>query len=312
MNSQIENTVNELVNENFITEEQQQRALEISKSEADATSPWYVQLMIGTGAWISAILFGVFFGITGIIDTAMAAVILGAILLITTLWFSFSIKKNKPVIFLEQILLASSFAGHTLFIVGIAFLFEDSGIIPAILAVTVSSVFLMFYPNRLHKFISALMLLAGIWYLFHELGLNSLTTTAFMVVIVAGLTAWMWLHESVYLTGKWHQLGRPVQYAFVCAFLYVEGLIEHDHRMFYWGRDDAIDKVFWDFSYVEIVTVGLFVVLSLTLLKILQRLQINGKSLSAIATLFFTLSLCVIFYRSPSIIGSYHWYRAGQ
>ncbi len=307
MNNKIQSNdvIKELIAEELIEEEQSERAFELSEMELDATSPWYVQLLIGTGAWISAILFGLFFALTGLVDSAEVAIFVGLILLLGSLWFSVQMKQRNMPVYPEQLLLACSFSGHILFLIGVAGVVDNPELIVAVAALLISIIFLLFYQSNLHKFISTWIGIAAIWFVLFELNINPVVATALLIILFASLSAWIWTDESKFMTGKWLQWGRPVQYALVSGFLIAEGLVEKSRNLFYWnGSKNESDALFWNFSYSEIVSFGFYIIFSFVIIKILKRLEINLKTLTATGLLLFSLILSVVFYRSPAIIAS--------
>ena len=293
-----------LSKDKLISEEDKIRSLEILNAEPTESSPWFVQLLTGFGAWIAAVMFVLFFAVSGIVDDHVGAIVAGIILLVIALLVS--IRSQQPMsIFPDQLLLATSLTGHALVIGGLALEFEKQLYIAAIVAVLLSLCFLFLYQNRPHKFISTWILSGGLWVLATELGIQPIVCMALLVVLVAALSAWMWMKESHYLTGRWKSIGRPVQYALTIALLAGERIVERFYSIFWysgsWTQGDGITTIF---PYLKVVSVGLFLVLVYVIITILKRLKIDWKSIIGAGLLVFALILSFVFYQSPSIIAA--------
>lgn len=293
-----------LAKDSLLTEDETKRSFEILNSQSEESSPWFVQLLTGAGAWLAAVMFAIFFGFTGIIKDETGAIIVGFILVAIAFLISVRSKQAIPV-FPDQLLLATSLTGHVLLMVGFYSEFNDQHYIAAVVIVLLSLCFILFYKNQLHKFISTWLLLAGLWVLAAELGIQPLAFMALLVIVVAALSAWMWMNESHYLSGRWKNIGRPVQYAFVFALLSGEGIIERFYSIFWYSRDwNQHGEILTSFPYTRVVSAGLFLVLAYVIILIMNRLKIDWKSLTGAGFLIFALIITIVFYQSPSIMAA--------
>jgi len=120
------------------------------------TTPWYVQAMIGFGAWLAGLLFIVFLSIVTMSsgrDRWETPLVLGVLLCVTTGALFATIATKS--LFANQIALALSFGGQTGIAVGLGM--SDGGakaVLWGMLLVEIALVFAV--NNRYHRFLSTI------------------------------------------------------------------------------------------------------------------------------------------------------------
>lgn len=297
-----------LENEGLLDQNSKRKALEIVEAGDTTSTPWFVQILSGFGAWIAAVMFIITFFLAGgsyIFDSEIGAITMGAILLIIVFIVSIKSSQSKSV-FIEQLMLATSFSGHFLFFLGLSFKNDYRIILSGSLAAILSLCFIFFYKNRIHKFISTGIFLISIGAVLEELGLNPFSFIALFFVLIAALSSWMWMNESRFLTGKRQEIARPVQYALTLIFLIGGGVVERYHMNFSSFKDnfDQPYEIVPILPYLQFVSAGLFLILAYVIISILQRLKVDWKSMAGIGLLAFALIITFIFHQSPSILAA--------
>ena len=134
----------------------------LGMSEQTLKDPIYIRLLLGIGAWFSAVFLILFLIFSDIIDSGTGAIICGIIFLVGAIF----IDRASKVTFLNQLTLALAFAGNILVPVG-AFIeigMDDFSIVPITHAV-ICIVIYPIYANSIYRFIApmALAVLATVW-----------------------------------------------------------------------------------------------------------------------------------------------------
>lgn len=156
-------------------------------------SPWYVRALLGFSGWLAAIfvLFFVGLGLSSLLDSAVASFILGTILI----GIAFALLRTTEGDFVEQVALATSFAGQGL----VAYAAFKSGgwssagawaligLMHVVLAVVM--------PNFIHRVLSALFCAMSFQYASTYAGIPYLFGGLMMIPV-----AWIWLNEFSYPT----------------------------------------------------------------------------------------------------------------
>ncbi len=300
--------IDALEKEGLLDQSNKRKALEIVEAGDATSTPWFVQILSGFGAWIAAVMFIITFFFAGgshIFDSQIGAVTMGAILLIIVFIASIKSSQSKSV-FIEQLMLATSFSGHFLFFLGLSFKNDYRILLSGSLAAILSLCFIFFYKNRIHKFISTGIFLISIGAVLEELGMNPFSFTALFFVLIAALSSWMWMNESRFLTGKRQEVARPVQYALTLIFLIGGGAVERFYMDLITYKDsfDQLYGVVSILPYLQFVSAGLFLVLAYVIISILQRLKIDWKSMVGFGLLAFALNIAILFHQSPSILAA--------
>lgn len=165
-------------------------------------APWYVTLLAGLAAWLAALLLLGSTLITLIDDNALAAAVVGAVLLALAVWLL-----RQPGVFVRQLGLALSMVGQGLLVLAV----DQWGLnshderIPALLAAVVAGALLLVPTMALHRLVCALIMLGAIVIL---IGLNALLTL--YGLLLAALAVWAWLRRSSWAVspraGLWRAL----------------------------------------------------------------------------------------------------------
>lgn len=290
-----------LLQAKLIDSSQVEQANKLVQIEEESTA-WYVILLIAAGAWISTLLFVVAAAFSGFIDSEIEALILGIILLVATLTISIIKSQNELPEFAKQLLLSTSVTGHLFFLYGMFEMFDHHILSVSILIVAISLAFLYFYQNIIHRMASTWLILSMLGLIIHELGLSEKATLQIGILIIAALTAWVWLKESTYLSTPFHKLVFPIKYALAIAFLTICGIVVNEYSYFL-RHNHSNNFLSWN-NYNLVISIGLFCVFAFCIINILQRLKINWKSTAGYISIFAALFLTITFHQSPSILAA--------
>ncbi len=292
--------------------DQKDNALEIIRADNTTSTPWFVQLLSGVGAWIAALLFVVTFYLFGggnwLFQSQTGSITTGIILLIIVFSISIGSDRLRRSIFIDQLMLAASLAGQFLLFSGLSFKDDYSAVFSGTVAAILSLCFIFFYKNSIHKFISTGVFILSVGVVLEELGFDPFAFSSFGFVMIAAMSAWMWLNESRFLVGKLQAIARPVQYALILSFLIGGGIVERFYSDFFSYQFDVGNNLpegmISILTYLQFVSAGLFLVLAYVIITILRRLEIDWKSLAGIGLLAFALVIAIIFNHSPSILAA--------
>jgi hypothetical protein len=166
--------------------------------------PWYLQALLGAGAWISAGCFLAFLGMAGILRDGTAMLPLGLILVAGAT----GLRRFSSHVFAAQFALALSVTGH-----GLLFGYvgeKTHGILAVAVAATVLSAALYtLYRDPLHRFLSvgSVIALWVAWIVERKMH-HGLHLAVLLEVAALGL---------LYVRGRWAQALRPTAYAFALA-----------------------------------------------------------------------------------------------
>lgn len=127
--------------------------------EEAADAPWYIKVLIGIGAWVSALFFILFLGISRMLKfNNEGAMLIWGLSIIAAAVLLHKFGKN---IYLSQLALALSVAGHILVMIGAGQLggrmISTGGIFLASVILCIPLYYL--YTNSLHRFLSCLLAL---------------------------------------------------------------------------------------------------------------------------------------------------------
>ncbi len=125
--------------------------------------PWYVRIMVGFSAWLASwMLIGFVVG-AAIVESEQATLILGVVLVVGAV-VGRCVSDND---FITQMALAVSLAGEALMIFGVAQI-SDSIEITILSFVALEAVLLAFYPDIVHRFLSAASIIFALAILLFE------------------------------------------------------------------------------------------------------------------------------------------------
>ncbi len=183
----------------------------LAVESAPLATPWYVRALLGASAWLAALFVLVFIGITLRINSAQTIFLLGVVLIATAT----AGRRFFEHIFLNQLLLAASFAGQAMVIGGIAKDGNDTG--AALATIVMEIVLLILYRDATHRFISTLIAVVAAVVVCSELHMPNLILLLIILVAVGAFL--IWENEIELVTSGKGDLFRPAGYALVVALL---------------------------------------------------------------------------------------------
>ena len=190
----------------------------VEPDKPDATRAWYVRFLMGFSAWVAAGLFVAALGIFGLLDEPFFTVLVGLIMIVLALMLRIRtpLRSQSEQIFRTQLALAGSVTGQLLVLFGVADAFDETA---AALAVLIPSCLLFWrYPDRLHRFLSALAAIAALASLcaIHEFELGY----QLLVGLLLGTAIWLWWRaERRWLGSLASEYALPLCYAVPLALL---------------------------------------------------------------------------------------------
>jgi len=279
----------------MISTEQEQKALKLLTTEQQPYIPWFVHVLQGVGAWLSAIMFIIVFALMGVIHSEIGFIVAGAGLLVISLLLSFA--ADDKSFYLSQLLFAASLTGHVLLAVGIGVMIGHIQFAAFTMAL-VSIISIIFYPYSVHKFLSFHLLFIALLILAAQMKMTELGIAVLMVMTIL-FTCWIWLNESYCVNRKFNALFRPIQYALVSALLLGAVIIDHFYDLS--SHQHGISPTF---PLHEIIAVGFFCGFAWLIQRIFQRLDSSENHLLKGGLLALMLVLSIVFYYSPSILAS--------
>ncbi|MGB1311131.1 MAG: DUF4401 domain-containing protein [Leucothrix sp.] len=266
------------------------------------SAPWSVRTMLGIAGWIGALflLAAVFSGFTIILDSSLAAGILGAIACIISVVIYRSIKGND---FMAQFGFAVSLAGQSLlafsFLQGLE-LFEGGEefigqvrLLAAMLVVLQALLFLLI-PNFLHRIWSGVIGIAAATFLMIQFGLYPFTAC-----ILLATAAYVWLQEFAW--AKYNSLVQALGYSLV--FVCFAHLVTDNHVLGFsqfWRETFGVQPLGGSTGFMVSAALLGLVLLSVVWV-LLKRSQLRWSSSKGLSALLLALLIAVIGIRTPGI-----------
>ncbi|MFC1587518.1 DUF4401 domain-containing protein [Planctomycetota bacterium] len=146
-----------------------QEAIKVAMAPTDAPSPvpWFIQVLLGFGAWFAGLFLIGFMAIANLLDSETSAMMWGIVLISVATGLSRILKD----IFGSQLILTISVAGHIMFMVG---MYEHFGEINAtICSIILCAVLYGLYQNNLHRWFSCMVALIMILILIMDADANN-------------------------------------------------------------------------------------------------------------------------------------------
>jgi hypothetical protein len=275
-----------LMAEGYLPPEKQAELAGLLANE-EASTTWYIQAAVGISAWIAA-LFIIGFIVSGVILTqsALAYSITGLIFCAAAVGVKHLFSRS---IFAGQLTLAISLAGQGLFVAGV-YLGTESLLATCLITILMEAALILLYPGKLHRFISALILLGAILTLLYA-EWEMYEATHLLVILLMSLAILIWHEDTYFVTLGLHPLSRPLGYA---ATLTLFGLL--------------LPSVIYQLNYVKywwISTLGLLVAtLILFIFLIPGRGSLNFSLTVTAATAGGVVILGLITWQTPGILAS--------
>jgi len=283
----------QLVSQGIISTKTGEEAIGLIKQDIAHVTPWYIHLFSALGAWISAIIFLLFFALVKSIELESFLAI-SIVLLVAALTIN-NMTKSLPTYF-SQLLFILSITGHILLIIGVEVIWHNN-IVTSIVFIITSLLFLLLYKQDLHKFLSFQALIAGVLVLSYELGVIDMIAPLIIVMISIALTL-LWLNESNYLVQPFYHHYSIIKYALVAALLLSTSYLSL--------KTNLLDSDFWfvtDWSYM-VISATLFFMTAYLMINITQRFSIKLASGVTIGLILLALLLSVLFYQTPAIMAA--------
>lgn len=271
-------------------------------ARTEDSAPWYVRTMLGIAGWVGALfmLGALFSGIAMIVDSALAAGVLGAMACLFAVIIYRMVRNND---FMAQFGFAISLAGQGLLVFSMLQglqLFEGGEdyinqirLLALMLAVLQVVLFLMI-PNFLHRIWSGVIGIAAITFLLIQFGLYPFTTT-----LLLAATAIVWLQEF-----KWAKYSSMIQALGYSLVLVCFAHLITDNHVFGLSQ-------FWQVTFgvrplggalgsnlTALLSGGVLLVVVWVVLQRTQLKLMSGKGLGA---LLLALLIAVVGVRTPGI-----------
>ncbi len=179
----------------------------------EAASPWYVRLFVGVSAWIAALFFIGFLFSAEILQEADIGVIVGLVMCGIAIGLNRFAPRND---FFSQLGLALSLAGQLLFIIGLFDLVNEI-VLLALPLIILEIGLIWLYKDRLHRFISTLIIIGAI--LAVILDLEFFELIHILIFNLAAATFLFYGLENRLLLVASRELVRPLGYAVALSLL---------------------------------------------------------------------------------------------
>ncbi len=153
-------------------------------------TPWYVRGLIGISAWFAAIPLLAFLFFIDLISSEADAIFAGILFCAGAIALKRIFGQS---IFIGQMTLAFNLAGQVLFLLGIA---NEVASVTTIVLVTIvlESVLIWLYPDQLHRFLSAIIIVVAICVQIYEM--ETLVAIHFLILTLAAVVVCIWENES--------------------------------------------------------------------------------------------------------------------
>ncbi|MCK5725737.1 MAG: DUF4401 domain-containing protein [Thiotrichaceae bacterium] len=290
LNKQI---LDQWVEKDLITENNVEQALTLIKEDNDQC-PWYIHVLSSFGAWVSAWMFFFVVALLGILDEDFFMII-GGLLLLATLFISY---KNKDIsTFFTQLLLVISLTGHILFSIGVIEIYRSEALV-AILLIPISIIFIFFFKQSLHKFLSFHIIVFSIIFLSYDLHVLSIVAPIIIAMLSIG-TLFLWLNESYFLVKSNYKVYVVLKYACVTALIITTSYFSFKHEMFFYDS--------WEIPYLTdvAIAISLFMTMIYLITHIIKRLKIGLIKPITISVITIISLLSILFYHTPAIMVSF-------
>jgi hypothetical protein len=258
-----------------------------SRLELASSTPWFVRLLIGGGAWLASLFLMVFVALLLEPKDETVMLVLGLVLTGGAVF----LRRLEPGLFFNQCALALGLAGQGLFTFGVADATKD---VPTALAVfALEAVLLFVYPDFIQRALSACAASLALLYALFE-GVS----VALMDVGLVGLAALahgLFLHQATLQARRWGEVVMPAAFGIITTLLCLLGVGAGLSELY--GSD-----------HTEVlrtgVTMGLAAVALYSAWRVLEETHHEPGGAAGV-TVFAALSLlAVLTYRAPGVIAA--------
>jgi hypothetical protein len=201
-----------LVKEGLRAPEDEKSLCEALGKVPHAGTAWYIRVLAGAGAWISAALFVVFLAMVDLFDEEAVALGVGLVLLAGAVF----LRRRARGEFLVQLAIATSFAAQCLVIFGVAELTDSEEVGAALVAMALSAALLFLFADPVHRFLSTLVVAGAAVVLLADI--DSRAAEAVTLVLVSFATIAAWLSKDG-LRGPWADIKAPVAHGLSVALI---------------------------------------------------------------------------------------------
>lgn len=175
------------------------------------SSPWYVKALIGIAAWIAALFIGFFLGAAGLVDSAEAMLIWGAVLTVLAIGLKWLTRHS---IFWGQLAFAAVLAGQGLLIGGFSWQ-DTTPTTIALFTIGLELIIFLLYPDALHRMLSVLAIFCAVTVILYEQDLQLLIHGLILLVALGAVVVWQ--QEFRLIASRWSPFRAPLGYAFALA-----------------------------------------------------------------------------------------------
>lgn len=280
--------IEELITQNLLQSKDQAKIADsLNRPIDEYDTPWFISALIGISAWIAVIPFIAFLGAMDLLESPLSAIVLGILLIISTVVLHLFPKKS---LFINQLALALNLTGQILFIYGIAGKTSDITI-AALATWFLEIVLISFYRDGIIRFLGVIFATIAALVLLYDFKLYQGIHT--LIVLLAAGAVWYWIAEPNHLTNEiMASLYKPLGYGFVVALQTV--------LLFsILPEVKLIPAITWWYS-----TIGLTVILLLLEYYLLSVNKLSILSRESIAILIGSLIVALLLYQSPGIIAA--------
>ena len=203
----IQAVIDQLILEGHLAEDIEDEIEEVL-AVPEKSTPWFIQLMTGVGAWFTSMFFLAFILGSLLIASEYGAIFWGLVLIGAALFID---RQFQDSLFAQQIALVTSIVGIILFVGGIGIISESLPFTTIVLIV-VEIIMIIFFDSSIRRFLSTLVIIGAIVTLIYDgefwFGISILS------LIVMGLTIFMWKKpHSLDYWQKWEAVHNPIAYA---------------------------------------------------------------------------------------------------
>jgi hypothetical protein len=263
----------------------------ISAKSSEISSPWYVQALVGVSAWFAAIIFLIFVFGTRLVSSSPGIITFGILLCATAIGLRWGAPKN---IFIVQLALAISIAGQVMIVGQVGD--KTTITIPALVTIGLQILFIVFYPDSLHRFLSTLAAVLAVLALIYDLKIQEAINL--LVILLAVSTGFIWETESFFTTGKLASFHKPIGFGLATALLTILIL------SIIFGIPDIPETRFLTILNWRISTIGLALVLLYLEHHILSSYGLAGMTVPGSIVFGTTLILSISTNQAPGLLAA--------
>ncbi len=202
----------------------------VFRVQPPASSPWYVRLFAGFGAWTAAILLVAFLFVARIVESEGVALVLGLMLCAGMLALS---RTRSSSDFVQQLGLSLSLVGQVLFTFGVAALSNETSV-AALAVIMLQLILLAGYADQFHRFLSGLWIVGALLAILANY--SQFNLIHLVIVGLAGLITVVVVYELELLVSRWWEILHPVGYAATVALLGLLVLpLQTELAIHWWG-----------------------------------------------------------------------------